>query len=1112
MTGLPNDATAAQIEAATPTASTWLSANAGSGKTRVLTDRVARLLLMGVDPQNILCLTFTKAAAAEMQNRLFKRLGEWAMMEAGALRQQLQELGPEQPDELAHARRLFARAIETPGGLKIQTIHAFCASVLRRFPLEAGVSPRFAEMEDRAAELLRGEVLDTIAEREPALVDRFARAFTGPEIAPFLAELARRADLVHVAPDMGSLAEQFDTDPHDSVDEMLDRELGDIAEELDALRSACANGSTNDQKLAAALAPLNGRIRINREDFAVLCKQFLTGSSAKEPFTSKAGKIPTKATRNSHADLAERVDDIMNIVEDLRPRVLAHEAFERTSIMLDFGRAFLAEYQARKRAKGALDFDDLIGKTRKLLTDPALAQWVLFRLDGGIEHILVDEAQDTSPTQWAVVERLTEELGAGLGAHPDRPRTLFVVGDKKQSIYSFQGADADAFDSMKDAFGTRLSEGGGELRKLPLEFSFRSSPAILTLVDAVFTGEMAEGLDREVFHRAFHGDLPGRVDLWPAVEKPEKPDDDVPWFEPVDQVGQQHETVRLAEQIADWIQALISPSGTGTIPDFVNKKAIRRKVRPGDILILVQRRSRLFGEIIRACKDRGLPIAGRDRLKVGGEMAVKDLAALMRFLALPEDDLSLAAALRSPLFGWSEQDLFTVAHGRPPGSYLWRALRDREYFEETRAVLNDLRDQADFLRPYDILSRILVRHDGRRRLVARLGAEAEDGIDALLAQALAYERSEIPSLTGFVGWIETEDVEVKRQMDAQGDRIRVMTVHGSKGLEAPIVILPDTGKRQRNLRASLWPHGDTVAWPPKSEDLPDALADTKDALLAAQDRERRRLLYVAMTRAEKWLVVAAAGEVGNDPTDSWYKAIEGGLGTVGSKPMDEAQRYETGNWDALPLDSVDVPLEATVPAPTFPEMTLPERPETVSPSELGGAKVIGDELTGDLDAALDRGSAMHILLEYLPANPEETWPDLAKTLLRDRDDSAQLLAEARRILADPDLKTIFGPNSLAEVSVTAEIPGLGRIHGAIDRLVPGDEILAVDFKTNRIAPDTPEDVPEGLRRQMGAYHAALTQIYPGRKIRTAILWTATATLMELPEPDVTAALCRAAEP
>jgi ATP-dependent helicase/nuclease subunit A len=793
-----------QIAAANPAANTWLSANAGSGKTRVLTDRVARLMLDGVEPQRILCLTYTKAAAAEMQNRLFRRLGEWAMTPDAKLRAALLDLGEVDlsAPRLARARQLFARAVEAPGGLRIQTIHSFCASILRRFPLEAGVPPGFAEMDDRSARLMRSEIVEELADTlAPSTVRRVTEVYAGEDFGALVEQIARnrgsferrmgREDiwrLFGLAPDFGG------ADLHAEV--LLGDEAGWMPEFIAGLLA----GSSDDIKAANKLRTLD-LTRPDRRVLPTLENAFLFGGTTKDPekaFTAKIGDFPTKPTRNRMANHMPPVEALMRRVEAGRGKRLALAAAEKTAALHDLAVAFLPVYADRKAMRGLLDFDDLIGRARRLLTDPGLAAWVLYRLDGGIDHILIDEAQDTSPEQWELIDRLTAEMTAGQGAS-NRARTLFVVGDKKQSIYSFQGADVAAFDRKRDQFSAQLAGGSG-LASLSLEHSFRSSPAILSVVDHTFAGDLQAALGGGSHHIAFHENLPGRVDVWPLEEKAEaEPEGD--WFDPVDRESPESPHVILAGKVAEWIRDRVLSHEQ--IPQ-AGKAA--RPLHFGDFLILVQRRSLLFHEIIRACKKLELPIAGADRLKLGGELAVRDLAALLAFLDTPEDDLSLASVLRSPLCGWSEGELFQLANGRK--GYLWEALRNQPGHDETLAFLNDLRAQADFLRPYDLIERVLYRHDGRRKLLDRLGPEAEDGIDELLGQALAHEAAEVPSLTGFLVWMETDDVEVKRQLDGEGHRIRVMTVHGAKGLEAEVVILPDTADREPQDRQVGQPRAD----------------------------------------------------------------------------------------------------------------------------------------------------------------------------------------------------------------------------------------------------------------------------------------------------------------
>ncbi|KRS11208.1 helicase UvrD [Roseovarius atlanticus] len=1112
-----DDATQRQIDAARPNRSTWLSANAGSGKTKVLTDRVARLLLAGTDPQNILCLTYTKAAASEMQNRLFDRLGAWAMLSDTKLEQQLTDLGIDgsiTPDRLREARRLFALAIETPGGLKIQTIHSFCSALLRRFPLEAGVSPQFTEMEDRAAALLRSEVVEKIASGPDAqgLYD-LAEQYTGEDLDSLTQEIVGKRDLLSRPVSDADLSKVFGLKPDDTEQALVASVfLGGEADLIAGLLPLLTASSTNDAKAAVKLTMADIP---SLQALPILEDVFLTGSGAKSPFSAKIGSFPTKAVREDNPDLTEKLNALMARVEVARDTRLALNARAMARILHRFASVFLPAYAAAKEARGMLDFDDLILRSRNLLNDPKVADWVLFKLDGGIDHILVDEAQDTSPVQWKLIERLSQEFTSGTGARADRQRTIFVVGDKKQSIYSFQGADPEGFDRMKEDFRAKLEVTDAPLQDMEMEFSFRSAQTILSLVDETFHGRESSGFTQRERHKAFHAAMPGRVDLWPPVEK-EEAEEPPEWYDPVDIKTPGDPATRLAAQIARTIKAMLGtplPSKDGTKATAITE---------GDILILVQRRSALFHELIRACKSEGLSVAGADRLRVGAELAVRDIAALLSFLATPEDNLSLACALRSPLFGWSESQLFDLAHNRPT-RYLWQALRDRAAeFPETLAILNDLRGAADFLRPYDMIERILTRHDGRARLLSRLGPEAEDGIDALLSQAMAYERNAIDSLTGFLVWMETDDLEIKRQLDTAGNRIRVMTAHAAKGLESPVVILPDCAKRDLRVDSKLVTAGDTAVWRPRKEDLPAALQSIDEAGREAQWAERDRLLYVAMTRAEKWLIVAAAGELDKEGRD-WYSKVRAGmLRSDAAEHMFEGGqglRLESGSWAGLERVSEDAPKAATPVVPALyagPATPAPPRPETLAPStDLGGDKALPGEAGLDEDAAKRRGRQIHRLLEHLPQRAPTDRASAAAALLAHGPDAAtdqelaQLLAEAEQVLSREDLRPLFAPAALAEVPVSAHIDALNsrRIHGTIDRLiVTPEKILAVDFKTNSVVPDTPADVPSGLLRQMGAYAHALQQIYPDRTIETALLWTRTATLMPLPHDLVTQAL------
>ena len=1110
-----NDATRAQVRAADPQASTWVAANAGSGKTRVLTDRVARLLLNGTEPQKILCLTYTKAAAAEMQNRLFKRLGEWAMMPDDALREALSELGEGaalDPVAMRKARTLFANALETPGGLKIQTIHSFCDKLLRRFPLEAGVSPQFEVLEDRQAKLMRAEILESLADGDgTGAVDRLARFMSGLEPDALLAEIASKRDALDIETVRALFADARSENTADMLAYVLDRDSREVL--LEAARVINAEQSnTADAPKLEQLANATSIETYLKGAGGLL----LFGPTAKAgPYSAKLDKLPSqKPCRENHPELVQALNEIMERTAEVYWLYVNHLALERAEAMAEFSAAFLERYDQLKTQTGRLDYDDLIARAGRLLSGSKAAEWVLYKLDGGIDHVLVDEAQDTSPSQWDVVKLLTDEFTSG-DSGKDTNRTIFVVGDEKQSIYSFQGADPAEFDVMRQRFSDRLNAVQNRLEEVELSYSFRSSEPVLRLVDKVFEGPAGAGFLKKALHRPFKTDLPGRVDLWPFIEA-EKTKDDTPWYKPVDTPSPDNPQTILARQIAAWIKHVLDSKQE--LPGQ------NRPVHAGDFLILVQGRRPIFHSIIKELKTLDLPVAGADRLDVGQELAVRDMLSLLKFADLPEDDLSLAEALRSPLLGFTEAELFHVAQPREKGKTLWQAMREAEkHYPAQLAILRDVLKQADFLRPYELIERILTLHKGRENILARLGAEAEDGIDELLSQAMRYEQLEAPSLPGFLNWFAAGKVEIKREMDSGAGQIRVMTVHGSKGLEAPIVILPDTEVRKGNSDSSqiLALKEGGFLWKSPEDMSPMVQKDAKEAAKDFADQERMRLLYVALTRAEQWLVVAGAGDRGKEGA-SWYNLVAEAMEQSDWMPVLPAELPAVGtglsvlhNWSEAPAET-----QSTTPqkAPLLPDWIdhLPPAPkqaaEILSPSKFEGDKIVfGGTEGADKESAMRKGTQVHLLLEHLAKTPSAERRAKAAQLLtgpiapENPDEFDHIFAEATAVLDDPALSFVFEDTVLAEVGVSASLEAFDgqRMEGIIDRLiVTADKVTAIDFKTNATLPEQPADIPSGILRQLAAYDSALGQIYPDRTVEVAVLWTVNRQIMTVPHDIV----------
>ena len=971
----------AQSAASDPAASAWVAANAGAGKTHVLKMRVLRLLLEGTAPERILCLTYTKAAAAEMAERVFTELAHWATTDDNTLRALLRPLTARAVDDrqLAAARTLFARAIETPGGLKVQTIHAFCERLLQRFPLEAGVTPGFAILDDRMAATLfeeaiaemlgaatadRGSIIgqaltDSVAHVQGEQFEALVRTALGHR--SWLAAVRRLgdndADVSARLREIYSLA--LGVDPDRTAGAVVAegaRLLDDtgLARAVDILRS----GGKIDQDDAAKLAHIR-MLSSDGERFSALAAALLTRKG--EPRSDK--RFVSAAIRKREAGMAERLcgarDRIARLVVERR----SIETVAATVALALIGDAVMQGYTAAKRRRASLDFDDLIERTASLLSVSAAADWVLYKLDGGIDHLLVDEAQDTSPRQWAIVEAMVQEFYAGAGARsgpgdkPPGPRTVFAVGDRKQSIYSFQGAAPEEFAAVGARLRALAGAAGVAWREVPLTLSFRTVPPILEAVDRVFADPgRTPGLDvgdGRLLHQARRIGDAGLVEIWPT-ETPD-PVQDEPAFEPGLAQRSASPAERLAGRIADRIATWLQSSERLASED--------RPIRPGDILVLVARRRPFADVMVSALKARGIPVAGADRMRLTDQIAVKDLIALGNVLALPEDDLALAAVLKSPLFGLSDEDLLAIAPGRPGSLYaaLMRAARDGSRFGHAAATLKRWRAVADRRPPYEFYARLLDEDGVRGRLLGRLGPEAVDAIDEFLAMALAYDEANPASLQGFLEQLRQDDHEIKRDMEPGRDQVRVLTVHGSKGLEAPIVFLPDTCSADaavgRESLLALPPDpargaglADGVAmrvWAlPGSPAVPAVMA-ARESFAEASRAERNRLLYVALTRARDRLYVAGFEGGRGLPADCWYRTVRDGLREhLAELPDGDGRvvlRLESGQTApvtrrggaaAARTEIVEPPPWATTPARREIRPTIPLAPSRLMPLDV----------------------------------------------------------------------------------------------------------------------------------------------------------------------------------
>jgi ATP-dependent helicase/nuclease subunit A len=1125
---IPPSITRVQIEAADPDVSAFVSANAGSGKTHVLAQRVINLLLRGVDPAKILCITFTKAAAANMANRVFGTLAEWTTLDDDALSRKIEQSTgkPATPTQRIQARRLFASALETPGGLKVQTIHAFCTRLLHQFPFEANVAARFTVLDEATTTQLLDELkLDVLLEASAASESALGKAlstaivvaadqtfkdvideaiFERDEIDAWI----KRTGSVEAA--IAELSADLNIGPHDTK-ETLEQEFFTHAlipeTEWPALIEMLSAGTVSDQKHITALEAARsafGRARVDNY-LKVFCTAELKPRS----------NVITKSLAKDNPQWVERLKAEQARVCQLLARERAVAARDRTSALVTIAAEVIKRYAAEKDRRALLDYDDLIDKTLDLFARSSAA-WVLYKLDLGIDHVLIDEAQDTSPKQWSIVRTIVSEFMPG-GARPNVRRTVFAVGDEKQSIFSFQGAAPKEFDDMRRHFAKQFDNEEQGWRDLKFQSSFRSGVSVLGSVDRVFKApDIFTSITSDTVgipeHQALPSAAPGLVELWPLIKAPNRKEMEG-WDAPFDTESEESPRVLLARKIADQV-----------------KRWMAGGLKAGDVLVLVRQRGPLFEAIIRALKTAEIPVAGADRLILTEHIAVMDLMALADALLLPDDDLALANVLKSPLLGISEEQLFELAFNRK--GTLRESLRakaaDDMMFAATDGTLTELASAAQRMTPFGFFAHVLGALRGRQKILARLGPEANDALDEFLNLALDYETRRTPSLQGFVNWLRAARAEVRRDMEMARDEVRVMTVHGAKGLEANTVILADTTTPPggpRDPRLLHLENGGLVWGTARGNDV----GPMTDARAKAQNDARdeyRRLLYVAMTRAAERLVICGTQGINKIPDGCWYQLVEDTLkpDSVGEPADDgdgEVWRYRKG--DAPPVTTIaEIRQKPGAKKSALPSwLTTNAAPDraalrTITPSTPDEDDASRTTVTGASELARLRGTLAHRLVQSLPDIPAERRRTAAQDYLARRgkdlppEDRARLAEQVMLILEDRRFTELYGPSSRAEVPIVGKLDIGGqtvRVSGQIDRLaVTQSSVLIADFKTNRPAPQRIEDVAHSYVRQLALYRAVLAKLYPDKTIRAALVWTEVPDLMELSAEAMDAAI------
>ena len=1032
--------TLAQQRASNPATSVWVSASAGTGKTKVLIDRLVAILYQGTPISHIVCLTFTKAAAVEMRERLLKRLQDDAVKEHIS-------------GEIGKAAAIFEALLESPETLKIMTLHAYCQSLLQKFPFEAGVPPFFDVLDDDKAQQLLMQALSHVLESPPT--EAIAEAIEGVStwMGEYMFENCLRdafsrwhkvRHLERIYPDplhyCDALADAFPADLEETMAPDIDADA--LAELL------LASDQAMDKTVGAALLA-QGLVPI----------LFLTRDGKPRK------KIVSADFKKKYPEFGADVDYLAHHLNQTQLRESYNGWLNANVHFWQIVQAVLAHFGTLKTEQGVLDYHDLILHSLALFSDDMALSFVHQRLDYTIDHILVDEAQDNSPEQWLFILKLVD-----LFVRDDTPqRSLFVVGDVKQSIYGFQGAVPDLFESLVHTFEHVLISRGHQFARLTLDDSFRTVPEVLDVVDAVFA-EQPMGMGAYTQHKAYRRDA-GWVGLTflskddlkkESIEEDAETEKTSDW--PIIEFYEKtvSKDAILAEHVADSISCAIDEGWI--LP------STGRPLEARDVLILLRNRGALSGEIIRALKQRNVAVEGPDRIHLATRQAIQDVMAVLRFLCLPQDDMALANILKSPFVnggqGFGEEALFELCHSRE-GS-LWQVMCQNTDYAEVSALLKTWLSRVDYEAPSFLLRAIL--DPAYSAFENRLGADIHLLFETFLDTVMSLELH-TPTLAEVLFQLEQSMPVVKRE-GAAPTGVRIMTIHGSKGLEAPLVVVVDRDERLDLAKENLlWPKVDDPAsgevvelfcLKPKATMAIEAMQALRENAMDTMRQERNRLLYVALTRPRDGLWVIGGGK--------WTELIEKCL----------AAR------DAIPPFARATDVKASA---AKAEIKLPDWIH-LKYEHAQDAKKVAEKF--DQTDAMKRGELIHIVLETLTKTPADRWDAVMARFKEDALSGEGLskvdLQKIHDMAHHPDFSHLFkSDRAWSEIELLHD----GKLL-RIDRLIETDNAFwIVDFKTGE------QRTVQAYKDQLAGYRAAIVPMAGGKRVRTYLLWTDALVLEEV---------------
>jgi ATP-dependent helicase/nuclease subunit A len=1049
-----------QNKASNPEISTWVSASAGTGKTKILTDRVLRLLLKGEGFDKILCLTFTNAAAGEMKQRITTALDTWSKLDKHILAKELNKIiGREATtQEISIARSLYDSYLKAEDSINIQTIHSFCQKLLKKFPLEASVSPSFKIIDEIKVDYILSQIKKHLMyqdDLEP-ITEYLSINFHELIIDEILSEIIQ-----HKAQFLKSKA---------SLDNFKNKSIKLILE---------LQNSNDSYYDLIKQSPVIQNIVAFKATTKELKEFFLTQQSQKKK------RIVTQKIAKAGSNLYSDLETIQDQIYTLDQKEKAEKLKNHSKLLFLLGSKIIEKYENYKSIKALLDYDDLIIYACKLLNDSAAKEWVLYKLDGGIDHLLVDEAQDTSNDQWSIIKALIDEFYSGHEAEKNN-RTVFVVGDEKQSIFSFQGADIDSFSHMNKFLKKKMSGARRHFENVNLEISYRSAKEVLDVVYHVFNRvrEQMPGVFSSTLNQlqAFRSDHSGSVELWPICSTKNLTNEFWPIIKSeVDTISSK---VQLAQKISSYIKHKL---GSGQILAATNKA-----IAPNDFMILFRKRDEFTKEVISALQNDGVPVAGLDRITLRENLAVQDLLSIGKFVLNCQDNLNLATLLKSPTIGINEAFLYDISIKRGKHS-IWDYINLTQHSSEKHRILFE--QLSIFLEIYQktnvktFFQYIVDILGFRETLNIFCGPDSNDAIDELLYACQDYASENNNSLQSFIFWIQSSNSSIKRD-SSSSDKVKIMTLHGSKGLQSPIVLLCDTTSLPTNNNHFIWDKDGNCLSARSATDAPDYYRDLYQLEQEKIYSEYLRLLYVGMTRAEDHLVVC--GYTGNKSIaeNCWFELVNKAMKEIAVEVEDGRLIYGTNSdhFNSIIDKSPEIQrIEYFYPKNQILKKHVTKEPHVqyiptslwqITPAQYG---VIFHKILEDSVAAKEI-SSMH------------THP-LIGTL--DKKSQKRIKKSIKLIAANIEFNRLIEHPTLTELSI-------GTLHnekvklGRIDLMIHlNKEIIIIDYKSDLNHAINLDTIPKNYINQLLSYKEIVEKIYPDHKIYTKILWLESGDLMEV---------------